>query len=270
MAKLRSNFLSGTITNNPLSNVATTINSAAFANLPVVTGGDELTLVLDPTGAAGAPEIVKVTAHSASATSVTAVRGQEGTSGRQHASGTAWRHTATSADFITVCTSSTRPTTGLYEGRLIYETDTNKVMAYTGTDWAPRDAGGTLGYAQVTAGQASITAEVDLTSLAVTVTAGTGRMLRLSGRCMAQSSVANDSIQLRIKEGATVLQIAQMTVPKANVSEFIYESVVLSSPSAGSHTYKLTMQRSLGTGNVVMDAGPTFPAYILVEDIGAA
>ena len=135
MARLRSDFKNGTITDNPLTNVATTINSAAFANLPTVTAPDELTLVLDPTASAGAPEIVRVTAHTASATSVTVARGQEGTAARQHASGMTWRHTGTSSDFVTVCTSATRPTSGLYEGRLIYETDTDRLMIYDGTTW---------------------------------------------------------------------------------------------------------------------------------------
>ena len=36
---------------------------------------------------------------------------------------------------IVVCTSGTRPTTGLYEGLTIYETDTDRVYVYTGAAW---------------------------------------------------------------------------------------------------------------------------------------
>lgn len=99
MATLYSNIKGGTITDSPLSSGATTINSAAFANLPAVTGADILWITLDPAASAGAPEIVKVTAHTASATSVTVVRGQQSTSARSHNSGTVWKHAATKDDY---------------------------------------------------------------------------------------------------------------------------------------------------------------------------
>jgi hypothetical protein len=35
---------------------------------------------------------------------------------------------------VQVCTSTTRPT--VYEGRVIYETDTNKVLVYDGAAWS--------------------------------------------------------------------------------------------------------------------------------------
>jgi hypothetical protein len=96
MARLRSDFDSGTITDNPLTSGAATINSAGFASLPVVTAPDLLAIVLDPDSAT--PEIVWVDSHVASATSVTALRAKEGTSAREHASGTAWAHTITAYD----------------------------------------------------------------------------------------------------------------------------------------------------------------------------
>lgn len=99
MATLYANFLAGTTTDNPLSDSATTINSAGFANLPEVTGTDIIWLVLDPDASAGAPEIVKVTAHTASATSVTVVRAQQSTTARSHATGTEWNLAATKSDF---------------------------------------------------------------------------------------------------------------------------------------------------------------------------
>ncbi len=37
---------------------------------------------------------------------------------------------------ITVCTSSTRPTVGLWEGLFIYETDTDRVLFYNGSGWS--------------------------------------------------------------------------------------------------------------------------------------
>lgn len=37
---------------------------------------------------------------------------------------------------ITVCTSATRPTVGLWEGLFIYETDTDRVLFYNGSGWS--------------------------------------------------------------------------------------------------------------------------------------
>jgi microcystin-dependent protein len=99
MPALHENFLAGTITDNPLTNVGTSINSASFANLPTVTAPNVLWLVLDPTSVGGAPELVQVTAHTASATVVTVVRGRQGSVARQHASATIWRHVATADEF---------------------------------------------------------------------------------------------------------------------------------------------------------------------------
>lgn len=99
MSRSRTAFLSGTITDNPLTNVATTLNSAALASLPAIASPDIAVLVLDPTGSAGAPEVVYVTAHTGSATSATISRAQEGSAARQHASGIAWVHGPTLYDF---------------------------------------------------------------------------------------------------------------------------------------------------------------------------
>lgn len=128
----------------------------------------------------------------------------------------------------------------------------------------------TLGYAEVTANQGSITAEVDLTSLTVTVTVGSNRRIRITGYVPAlSSSVAGDGGRLSIKESTTLLQLAQDEIGStaAGASPTLIAQTV-EMPSAGSHTYKLTAQRVSGTGTLTMNADATFPAYILVEDIG--
>lgn len=99
MTRIRSAFLSGTITDNPLLIGATTINSAALANMPAVSSPDIAVMILDPTGSAGAPEVVWVTAHTGGATSATIQRAKEGTTARQHALGIAWAHGPTLMDF---------------------------------------------------------------------------------------------------------------------------------------------------------------------------
>lgn len=98
MSTLYANFLAGQISDDPLSDSATTINSAGFASLPVVVSPDIMWITLDPNGDDGAPEIVKVTAHSESATSVTVQRAQQGTTARSHVDETVWNHSWTKSD----------------------------------------------------------------------------------------------------------------------------------------------------------------------------
>lgn len=86
MTRLYEDFIDGTLSAG-IDNSATTVSSAVFANLPVVGGGDELRLVLDPEAQENGPEVVKVTGHTASSTDVTVVRGQDGTSAVAHSSG---------------------------------------------------------------------------------------------------------------------------------------------------------------------------------------
>ena len=77
------NHATGTITDNPLIAGATTINSVEFASLPAVTAAGGIPLTLDP---GGTNEEALITAHTASATSVTVVR----PSSVEHAAGTTW------------------------------------------------------------------------------------------------------------------------------------------------------------------------------------
>lgn len=126
--------------------------------------------------------------------------------------------------------------------------------------------GSTLAYAQATANQGFITTEADLTELSATVSVPAGRRLRLSAHSYPHSSVAADEATLRIKEGTTQLTQTSVTLGTVNRAYALDASVVIT-PTAGTHTYKLTMQRSNGTGNVTNNASATFPAFILVEDI---
>lgn len=123
---------------------------------------------------------------------------------------------------------------------------------------------GTLGYAQVVANQLGISAATDLTSLTVTVTAGTGRRLRVSGQCRLRQNTTSDTYQLTIQEGATILATFVTTLGIAGQISAT-PSVVLT-PGSGAHTYKLTL--TVASGTIDLLAAATNPAYILVEDIG--
>lgn len=124
----------------------------------------------------------------------------------------------------------------------------------------------TLGYTEATANQSGITTEVDLTNLAVTINIAAGRRIKISTNVLLESSVIDDLGRVSIREGANLLALDQQILRPVNNGNSFHTSVVLS-PSAGSHTYKLTSQRVSGTGNIQSVAQPSFPAFILVEDI---
>lgn len=135
--RVRTNSITGTVGDNPLSNAATTLNSTQLIALPAVDATQHMALVLDPTGAGNGPEIVWVTGHTAGTSSATIVRGREGTSAVQHTSTRTWIHAPTQADFVNHITSSTRPSgSGLpYQGQICYETDTDRWIYWDGTAW---------------------------------------------------------------------------------------------------------------------------------------
>ena len=124
----------------------------------------------------------------------------------------------------------------------------------------------TLGYAEVTAAQTGISTETDLTGLSVTVTVPAGRRLKITAKGrFASDATAAEGVG-RIKEGATELtRWFNFSLP-AN-SWLMNAGSVIISPSAGSHTYKLTGQKT--SGSMDLYAASTSPAFILVEDITA-
>ena len=97
MARLRYNFQSGTC--GALTNVGTTITFAVAPAFATIVAPDFIPITLEP-DTAGVQEIVYLTAYTAAATTGTILRGQEGTAGIAHSSGTTpWKHAATIADF---------------------------------------------------------------------------------------------------------------------------------------------------------------------------
>lgn len=129
-------------------------------------------------------------------------------------------------------------------------------------------SGMTLAYTEVTANQTGITTEVDITNLTVTVTVPAGRRIKITGYIPAFSTtVTGDAGRISIKEGATLLTLGQAFIGGTAAGANSIMPQVILTPPAGTHTYKLTASRVSGSGTFVMNADPTFPAYILVEDI---
>ncbi len=129
--RIRGNNIFGSVEDNPLSVGATLINSAGLSNLDAVITKHAV-VTLDPLRQFGAPEIIVVNTHTASAPVATVLRGQYGTAAREHPQGTLWVHAPINEDFTSIVTSGTRPSDP-YTGQMIYETDTNKFVARSST-----------------------------------------------------------------------------------------------------------------------------------------
>jgi hypothetical protein len=128
--------------------------------------------------------------------------------------------------------------------------------------------GGWIGYAEVTANQTTITAAVDLTGLTVTVTVNTSRRIRVTGSAELVNNTAGAGLLLLILADGAQVMSAPTGGMTANVAVRKVAQVVLT-PTAGSHVYKLQAQTQVG-GTGTMNAAATYPAFILVEDLGPA
>jgi hypothetical protein len=109
MATTYTDFVSGTLS-AAIGNSDTSISSAGFANLPVLSGSDVAKIVLDPFGEFGAPEIAYVTTHTASSTTVSGVlRGQDAATGggaaRSHGVGVLFIHAPLASDMAAIGTN---------------------------------------------------------------------------------------------------------------------------------------------------------------------
>ena len=124
---------------------------------------------------------------------------------------------------------------------------------------------GWLAYAQVTANQ-TLGVGGDLTSLTVTLTLSASRRIRITGQTLVTASGTGNAAAIYIREGST--DLANVTTPVTNAWSTGFSIATHQSPSAGSHTYKLSYAFTGGTGTMNASAGA--PAFISVEDIGPA
>jgi len=132
--------------------------------------------------------------------------------------------------------------------------------------------GGWTGYVEVTANQTVSTGtETDATGLSIgPITVPANRRLRLTAHAILSRTVADGVSIGRIKEGSTELGRFSQHAPSAATEFDCAEGSAIITPSAGAHTYKVTIHRFSGTGNVVINAAAGSPAWFMVEDIGPA
>lgn len=130
-------------------------------------------------------------------------------------------------------------------------------------------AGGWIGYVAITSSaHTSVTTDVDITGLAVTVTVGTSRRIRVSGHVRVSCSSDVGGTTISLWEGATLLDKSDNYATVADGRTHCDPIAVLT-PTAGSHTYKLSIANAFA-GNSAVRADPTFPCFLMVEDVGPA
>lgn len=127
----------------------------------------------------------------------------------------------------------------------------------------------TLGYAQITSNfvlSSAQTTPTQVTGLTLTVTIPSGgRRVRITGYCATLTCAAGIGI-LSIWDGVvnSGTQLNQFNVVNTTGGGVVVEAIV--SPAAGSKTYNIGVFNS-GLNNTTVNAGATFPSFILVEVI---
>ena len=133
----------------------------------------------------------------------------------------------------------------------------------------PAGAGrGTIAQAGAIGPSTGTTTNVDWFSAPPFTTDGT-RRVKATFQGLLSAAAANDVVALRLMEGATVLQSAQLRLaalggPGQETITGVWQGV----PAAGAHTYKLNVAMLAGTGPDSAIATATAPGVLLVEDIG--
>lgn len=130
----------------------------------------------------------------------------------------------------------------------------------------------TLGYTKITSSFTTTTtpADVDVTNLAATITVPTtARNIKISvsGPSFIAFGTSTKTGYVKIKEGTTVLQMAQYTYGTGNTGfEQALNTFYLGTFSSGSHTFKVSVAQD-AAGTVQVTAVTTAPAIILVEAV---
>lgn len=131
----------------------------------------------------------------------------------------------------------------------------------------------TLGYAQITTGfNTSATTATQVTGLTVSVTIPSGgRAVKISVYTLGlYATTGGDSVVMTLWDGTvgsgTQLQQAQYdtTTGVKGIPIFLQAHAT---PGAGSKTYNVGLHNGTAARNVSLEAGATFPAFILVEAI---
>ena len=163
-----------------------------------------------------------------------------------------------------VCTSSTRPTAP-YEGQMIYETDTDRVLVWNGSAWYPNwnTAWGAVGFTSRTS---SVTISSGTTVLSQSFTAVAGRLYKITHYEPVLYNTGTGYTIFYIREGATLLKESFMPNKTANEPSGWME-MHIGTFTAGTKTINIT---ATSTNLSITNNSSLASSHLLIEDIGPA
>ena len=169
-----------------------------------------------------------------------------------------------------VCTSSTRPATP-YEGQMIYETDTDKVLVWNGSAWYANWnlPFGVVGTVSSVAGNITINtgALQNVTLMTLTWTAIAGRTYKFTAVGSALKNTSTSWTKLAVTTGAGAeTGIAVYASAAAGEYANLSLSGFLTGIAAGSQTYKLMSTTGSATATLIRSGSDAF--QFIIEDIG--
>lgn len=127
---------------------------------------------------------------------------------------------------------------------------------------------GEVGYAEKTANQGPITTIVDVSGLSVTWTASSDREYLLTATSFVLGSTLDDIVNLSITDSSNnPVNSSQIRIATTGSIKATAEARITG--VSGSVTYKVRAAVVAGAGNCTIAAGAGFPAFLLVEDMGA-
>lgn len=132
---------------------------------------------------------------------------------------------------------------------------------------------GVLGFAELTTDSSTTSGSAVLDVLsAPAVTPESNRVIKITVQWRSLvTTVLGDVCEVYIREGSTLHNSQNHRIDTASVGQAGCTMVhYIDSPSAASHTYKISIARVAGTGACTMNGASFFPIQIIVEDIGSS
>lgn len=137
-------------------------------------------------------------------------------------------------------------------------------------DWAQGVLG--RGFSNSNVGPTSGAGILDIISASAVTIAATNRLIKVTIQWRSLVGATDPGIYLvMIREGSTLLNAQAKKIETTGTGQQGGTMIHwIASPSAAAHTYKMSLQRASGTGTATVEADPTYPIQILVEDCGTA
>lgn len=172
---------------------------------------------------------------------------------------------ATALGGTIICTSSTRPTG--YEGMVIYETDTDKVWAYSGTAWTWPHPLGLLGKATRTTNTANFSSIVYFDTVTVSPLPNRQLHIVLHTNVVSVGAAAVISVGIASNSGTILNQAYRHNISQDKANQVSVEHF-MSSGVGGSTTFKISAFTDVNSAYLA--AGATAATYLSVYDVGPA